>query len=191
MRSRGGIRSSFSMTKAVFAVLMGLPLDTGVTGQYLYVRYRSVPQVEQNVTPLSQNRKTHSQRHEPPLRPYTRTHLLAATDGRARSHARTGRRTLARHGYGDRAIPNHRPPAMALPRHRGSGLAAPRSRGRTAGFGIDWPGERVCARQRQQPRPRGRARQLTRGRALAIPALIRSAVRPRRARAAWPRARAG
>src|SRR6516165_1657823 len=44
MRSRGGIPSAFPVLAIFIAVVMAFPLDTGVTGQYLHVRYRSVPQ---------------------------------------------------------------------------------------------------------------------------------------------------
>src|SRR5262249_38502815 len=44
MRSRGGIPSSFLKVTAFVAVFIRLPLDIGVTGQYLCRCYRSVPQ---------------------------------------------------------------------------------------------------------------------------------------------------
>src|SRR5271166_2801809 len=49
MRSRGGILSSFPSLTCFSAIFMALPLDTGVTGQYLYRCYRSVPQAPRNV----------------------------------------------------------------------------------------------------------------------------------------------
>src|SRR5262245_13323811 len=49
MRSRGGIPSYFPRVAVFVAVIMAFPLDIGVTGQYLYCCYRSVPQAPANV----------------------------------------------------------------------------------------------------------------------------------------------
>src|ERR1700730_2711673 len=52
MRSRGGILSSFPMLAFFLAAAMAFPLDIGVTGQYLYRYYRSVPQDPLSCPPL-------------------------------------------------------------------------------------------------------------------------------------------
>src|SRR6516225_4349064 len=53
MRSRGGILSSFPILNFFSATIMALPLDIGVTGQYLHLCYRSVPT---SVLPVSTTR---------------------------------------------------------------------------------------------------------------------------------------
>src|SRR5262249_2546167 len=107
MRARGGIPSALPIVTVLGAIFMAPPLDIGVTGQYLYVRYRSVPQGRYKVhSPNWSPDRGRIKRHETP------SITLAASLARA-SAVRSRRRTTGRIRSGGPADRDHGHAAMA------------------------------------------------------------------------------